>query len=482
MLRSLRGTLALLWALIVVVCGALALQLHGLFELGIGGEAAQTRQSVERSASGLKGAFDLYSSSFPVPPADFDDSERRRELLLLLDLVLGHHYGIEGGFWSPQGKFIAYSFPTHEPVKRDVPEAESGRITALNERVLSTQKEATARFDAAGEVLFLHALPVRPDLAIWTMGRAHVRAAAAFEKLAIGFVALLSLLLVTGGLILWYLQGWGRRLLEVERQLGSFQPDSQLPKTGLQELDRLITAFNRQTESLRESQQRAQQLAARLNRAERLAALGRMSAGLAHEIRNPLGTIRLPAENALVRAEDDRQKRIFHAILGEIARLDDLTERLLAIVRLEKLTIKPTPLRPWLEECVNRFRQESNVARPEFDAPEAEWPMDGPQMARTLDNLLANAVRHTPKDGRVRVCAERQKDGGCYIVVEDSGPGVPDELREKVFEPFASFRSGGTGLGLAIAREIVEAHGGAIVCTGGMGGARFEVRWPWREC
>ena len=481
MLRSLRGTLALLWVFVVVVCGALALQLYGLFELGIGGEVTQARQSVERSATGLKKAFDLYLSSFSVPPVNFDGSDGRHELRLLLDLVLGQHYGIEGGFWSPQSKFIAYSFPTHEPLKRDVPEAESGRITDLNRRVLSAQKEATARFDAGGEVLFLHALPVRPDLAIWTMGRAHVRAAAAFEKLAAGFLVLLLLMLSTGGLILWYLQSWGRQLLRVEGQLESSPPTSKLPRTGLRELDRLIAAFNRQTENLRESQERAEQLHSQLYRAERLAALGRMSAGLAHEIRNPLGTIRLHVENALLKAENDRQKRALNAVLGEIARLDDLMERLLAIVRLDKLTIRPVPLRPWLEECVNRFRHEGVAAQIEVDAPEAEWPMDEHQMARAMGNLLANAVRHTPKDGWVRLRAERQEND-CCLTVEDSGPGVPEELREKIFEPFASFRSGGTGLGLAIAREIVEAHGGTIVCTGGTGGARFEIRWPWREC
>lgn len=104
MLRSLRGTLALFWVFVVVVCGALALQLYGLFELGIGGEITQAQQSVERAATGLKKAFDLYVSSFSVLPANFDGSDGRHELRLLLDLVLGQYYGIEGGFWSPQSK------------------------------------------------------------------------------------------------------------------------------------------------------------------------------------------------------------------------------------------------------------------------------------------------------------------------------------------------------------------------------------------
>jgi two-component system, NtrC family, sensor histidine kinase KinB len=126
--------------------------------------------------------------------------------------------------------------------------------------------------------------------------------------------------------------------------------------------------------------------------------------------------------------------------------LDDLLERLLAVVRLDKLTIKRTPLRRWLEDCVNRLRHEDAWARLEVNGPDTEWPMDEYQMARALDNLLANALRHTPVDGLVRISAEQRGDS-CYVVVEDTGPGVLLDSREKIFEPFASFRSNGTGLG-----------------------------------
>jgi len=101
-------------------------------------------------------------------------------------------------------------------------------------------------------------------------------------------------------------------------------------------------------------------------------------------------------------------------------------------------------------------------------------------LARALDNLLGNALRHTPKNGWVRISAER-RENDCLLAVEDSGPGIPKDLRGKIFEPFVSFRSNGTGLGLALVREIVEAHGGTIVCTQGTIGARFEMRLPWRE-
>jgi signal transduction histidine kinase len=167
-------------------------------------------------------------------------------------------------------------------------------------------------------------------------------------------------------------------------------------------------------------------------------------------------------------------------MLQNISRLDDLLERLLAIVRLDRLTLMPTKILPWLEECLVPFRNNSGNVVLEVEAPETEWSFDEPQLTRAIHNLVANAVQHTPSNGWVRITAKKE-NGQLEMAVEDSGAGVPPELREKIFEPFVSSRTNGTGLGLAIAREIVEAHGGTLICLNGRVGARFEIRLPGKE-
>jgi signal transduction histidine kinase len=116
----------------------------------------------------------------------------------------------------------------------------------------------------------------------------------------------------------------------------------------------------------------------------------------------------------------------------------------------------------------------------DVEAAETEWSIDEQQLSRALHNIIANALQHTPPNGWVKVTA-RTANGQLEIAVEDSGSGVPDELQEKIFEPFVSSRSNGSGLGLAITREIVEAHGGTLQCKNGSIGARFEIRLPRSE-
>jgi signal transduction histidine kinase len=249
----------------------------------------------------------------------------------------------------------------------------------------------------------------------------------------------------------------------------------------LKELDRLIEAFNHQTERLSKAQRVSKELSTELARAERLTALGRMSAGLAHEIRNPIGAMRLLAENALAKNVVETYQKAFRGVLQNITRLDDLLERLLAIVRLDRLAFKSTKIQPWIEDCIAPFRNAAAKGVIDVEAAEMEWSFDEQQLSRALHNLVANAMQHTlPSNGWVKVTAAVENDQ-LQIAVEDSGPGVPEELKEKIFEPFVSSRSSGSGLGLTIAREIVEAHGGTLRCVNGRIGARFEARLPHRK-
>ena len=230
--------------------------------------------------------------------------------------------------------------------------------------------------------------------------------------------------------------------------------------------------------ALIEAQRASREMSVELARAERLTALGRMSAGLAHEIRNPIGAMRLQAENALAKDLVETYQKACRGMLQNISRLDDLLERLLAIVRLDRLTLTSTKILPWLEECIMPFLDASGNVAIDVEAPETEWSFDEQQLSRALHNLIANAVQHTPPNGWVKVTAKKE-NGQLEIAVEDSGSGVPEELREKIFEPFVSSRSKGSGPGLAIAREIIEAHSGTLLCVNGNVGARFEIRMPW---
>src|SRR5438445_2771454 len=108
------------------------------------------------------------------------------------------------------------------------------------------------------------------------------------------------------------------------------------------------------------------------------------------------------------------------------------------------------------------------------ESPEAEWMFDEQRMTRALDNLLLNGLQHTPENGWIKVSIHAQ-NSVCHITVEDSGPGVPSEQREKIFQPLTTTRPEGVGLGLGIAREIVEAHGGTLRYVNGAAGACFEI-------
>jgi signal transduction histidine kinase len=205
-----------------------------------------------------------------------------------------------------------------------------------------------------------------------------------------------------------------------------------------------------------------------------------MAAAVAHEVRNPIAAMQLKAENAL--AQPDSQRRALEFVLREIRRLDETVKELLKKAEPVSTHSRLVCVPIWLMERVDAFTEQSAVAGIDFriKVDVESWSFDPLSLGRALDNLIANAIQHTPRGGVVTVAAKKNaSDTAMILQVSDTGPGVSIDIEPRLFEPFTSGRRGGVGLGLALAREIAVAHGGAARYLRKASGACFELEIPW---
>lgn len=220
--------------------------------------------------------------------------------------------------------------------------------------------------------------------------------------------------------------------------------------------------------------------------AERLATIGRMAAHVTHEIRNPLSAIGLNVElleDEFSRAGDVEASQLLAAIKAEVERLSRIAEQYLSVARRPAPRFEREGLDDLVRELFAFLHPELERARiavdigVEPDLPEVE--LDEAQLRQALINLVRNAREAMTGGGRIRVRLGRAAGGGVELLLEDDGPGIPEELRAAVFDPFFTTKERGTGLGLAVTREIVQAHGGDIVCESAEPrGTRFRIYLP----
>jgi signal transduction histidine kinase len=220
---------------------------------------------------------------------------------------------------------------------------------------------------------------------------------------------------------------------------------------------------------------------------ERLAVAGELAAGVAHEIRNPLTSIKLLIQMASQRGSGqslgDKQLQV---IQREIARMETTIQGLLDFARPSRLHCVAHDLCDTVHRAVNlldgRARQHRVRICEHFSATPQIINGDPEQVHQVLVNLLVNGIEALPDGGelRVEVGRDEQSSDSCRVVISDSGPGIPADVLPRLFDPFVTTKKDGTGLGLAISRRIIDEHAGTIEaenCAGG--GARFTVRLPF---
>jgi PAS domain S-box-containing protein len=221
---------------------------------------------------------------------------------------------------------------------------------------------------------------------------------------------------------------------------------------------------------------------------ERLAALGELSASIAHEVRNPLGVIfnSVGSLQRILKPQGDAA--LLLDIIGEEAdRLNRMVGDLLDYSRPVQPALQPVPLRPLFEEAIAAARQQAgagaeNVSASVRVADDATTVRADVRLLRqALVNLFLNAYQAMPRSGVLDVRSSLALADGrpcAEIIVQDSGPGVPADIVDKIFQPFFTTKATGTGLGLAVVRRIVEGHGGSIELGRVSAGAEFRLRLP----
>jgi two-component system, NtrC family, sensor kinase len=263
--------------------------------------------------------------------------------------------------------------------------------------------------------------------------------------------------------------------------------------TGPLEVRGVVAGLNAMLDSIQEAEARLERsrderlaLKVRLVASEKLASIGRLAAGIAHELGTPLGTVagrvqRLMRRGDLPAQVDRELEHIEVAVRG----MDRLVQEILDFGRREGLRRGRIDARSFLDTVVATLVTDGEVpngcALELRGEAEVELSVDRSRLEQALKNLLRNAFRASP-DGRVRATWTRCGETVRFIV-EDDGPGVPEADRARIFEPFfTTRRHGGTGLGLAIVASVVDEHGGHVaVGRSELGGARFELHLPVGE-
>ncbi len=280
------------------------------------------------------------------------------------------------------------------------------------------------------------------------------------------------------------------RIVESMQRIEAGEREHRSPVRGPDEIARLGGSLNTMLDSVQAAERQVEEhaaaerdLARRLQRSERLAAIGQLAAGVAHELGTPLSLISGRAQRMLRDDLDERVRRGLEETTREVRRMERIVQQLLDLGREHVRHVRTVRADRLVQSAVSTSSEQDPLRKASVAI---EGPTPGPQVRvdpfrfeQALGNLLQNALQAAP-EGRVRA-AWSLGDGEVAFTVEDDGPGIADDARDRLFEPFFTTKSPGegTGLGLSLVYRIVEEHGGRVEVAGSaMGGALFRIVLP----
>jgi signal transduction histidine kinase len=270
--------------------------------------------------------------------------------------------------------------------------------------------------------------------------------------------------------------------VDLDLRLACLIVTGNLANTLAQDLRVQSEKHRRTAEQLSQANLQIQQAEEAVRRSDRLAALGQLSAGLAHELRNPMGTMKASAEMLLrnVSAENDVAREVAGFIYSEVDRTNSLITRFLQFAKPLQLRRDQSDLTHTLDRAIAQVERDTKgIAIYKNYAPEiGPFAFDAELLERVFYNLILNAVQASPAGGAVTV-KTRAAAGAVEVAVIDRGVGIDAQQRDSIFNPFFTTKPEGVGLGLAIVSKIVDEHGGKITVESEPGkGSVFHVLLP----
>jgi signal transduction histidine kinase len=395
--------------------------------------------------------------------------------------VLRAYPGVEGGFYVDLD-FAGYAFPTHDTgtPKIDLPTAEHDWILSVVRRSLESAMAVNQVFRGGRDLLVIEAVADRNHrFAAWAMKRLSGRndPGIRHREILLSVLVLAALLSVAGTLAVSFRLAHGVRQIQSGLAVLEKDFDYRLPESS-GELGAISKSINRMATVRGE-------LEAGLRREDRLRALGRLAAGLAHEIRNPLNSIRLTVQLLEYRLKSNAIRPQDLAIIqAEVDRMGSLLNDLLDLQRSRQPRPEIQKILPVVEHCVGLVAKQAGmqgtVLRLNAANPAMCAYFDSQQLIQALVNLLLNALEAAPRGGTVSVSVSNEK-GGAQVSVHDEGPGLTAEQRDHLFEAFYSTKPNGTGLGLAVSRELLRSQGGDLAYHPTENGAAFVITLSRKE-